>query len=439
LAVGTGSVSILAALGMLLAYADTQEELDSLAKEEFEELVEMFRPLAGTRADFQAATDELRTMHPDASMAWRVWNRTDGSVWGSFGPPESLAGIPLERGVAPEVGVFSRWLEAPLTDELELGYLLEGVRERAYARRFLMVALSTVAGAIAVSYFAGRFLGRRIGESLQRIAEEARASVRGPRPALEASLLPEEVRDVVEALREAFAQVRGESDKARLLASGLAHELRSPLQSLLMQAEVALLREREGPDYRAALSKQVLDLQELIRTVDNLVTLCAPPEARRTRSGEEFDLAAEARLRLRREEERASSEGVQMRMILPETLGFRGDREGLMLALRNLVANAIDWSPPGGWVEVRIQPEADGVGIQVDDQGPGVPEVDRERIFLPFEQSGTKPSGRIGYGLGLALVRTVTELHQGTIRVATSRLGGAAFRLELPQSRAAAP
>jgi len=248
--------------------------------------------------------------------------------------------------------------------------------------------------------------------------------------------LPEEIEDVVAALRESMARVREESDKARLLASGLAHELRSPLQNLLMQVEVALLRQRSPAEYGAALARQLADLQELIRAVDNLVTLCAPPEALRARHGETFDLAAEARMRLAPELDRAARESVRVELDFPATLPVRGDRETLLLALRNVLANAIDWSPVGGRVDVRLR-TADGIQlIEVDDQGPGVPLADRERIFRPFERGSQQAKGRIGYGLGLALVRTVAELHEGRVLVTDSPAGGARFRLEIPSEPA---
>jgi signal transduction histidine kinase len=110
----------------------------------------------------------------------------------------------------------------------------------------------------------------------------------------------------------------------------------------------------------------------------------------------------------------------------------RGDRETLVLALRNLLANAIDWSPEGGRVEVRLNAVDGHCAIEVDDQGPGVPVEEHERIFQPFERGSRRAKGRIGYGLGLALVRTVAEMHDGTVEVTRSALGGARFRLSFP-------
>jgi len=428
LVVGTSFVALLAVIGCVLEHVETQHELDAIVEEELEEMVASFGATHGTPEDFAASAAELQDSHPDDAMAWRVW-RTDGTPWTSLGPAELARRLPQARELAPDVGSDSRWRTAALTPELTVGLLLEGGREVASEREFMIAALSSVACAAGMSFLAGRFLGRRIGSVLREIASETRAG-----HAAEVAALPAELRDVVLALNESLARVRSESDQARLLASGLAHELRSPLQNLLLQAEVALLRERESAEYRTALARQVVELQELIRGVDNLVTLCAPPEARRARHGELFDLAKEIGLRLRGEEERARRAQIEIVRDLPPSLPLRGDRESLMLALRNLVANALDWSPPGGRVEMRLGAEGGGVYLQVDDQGPGVPEAERARIFLPFERGPARPDGRVGYGLGLALVRTVAELHQGKVTVDSSPLGGARFRLELPHA-----
>lgn len=437
MAVGTGSVGLLAILGCILIHFETERFLDAIAEEELQEMIGGFAASLGRQEDFALTSDALQRSHPGDGMGWRVWRRADGTVWGSFGRPELVARIPATLGPEPELARSHRWLRGRLDEKLEVGLLLEGGEEVSSEHLFFLVAGSTVIVAAGLSFLAGRILGRRVGGSLRKIAEETRSAVHARD--LEADLgdLPEEIEDVVAALRESLARIRAESDKARLLASGLAHELRSPLQNLLMQVEVALLRERAPADYAAAFARQLAELQELIRAVDNLVTLCAPPEALRARHGETFDLAAEARLRLATELARAAREHVRVELDFPSTLPVRGDRETLLLALRNVLANAIDWSPAGGRVDVRIGVAGGNCALEVDDQGPGVPPADRERIFRPFERGSRQPKGRIGYGLGLALVRAVADLHDGRVLVTDSPAGGARFRMEFPLEAAA--
>lgn len=428
--VGVGFVSLLATVGMLLVHHETRVELDAIASEELEEMIGAFASTAGTPADFAATCHTLQLSHPDDSMAWRVWRRTDGSTWGTFGREHVTALLPERARDEPVLARILRWRTAALTEELEVGLLLEGGREVASERLFALVAFSTVAGASVISYAAGRALGRRVGNALRATAERTRNAVRAADLAGSPSGLPEEIVDVVAALRDALQRIREESDRARLLAAGLAHELRSPLQNLLTAGEVTLLREREPAEYRGAIGRQLEDLRELARAIDNLVTLCAPPETRTRR--ESFDLAEQARLRLEPDLARAARAGVQVELAFPPALPFVGDRETLVLALRNLVANAIEWSPSGGRVVLAARATDAGCEIEVDDQGPGVAPEDKERIFRPFERGRPRSDGRLGYGLGLALVRTVAELHGGNVTVETSPAGGARFRLSLP-------
>ncbi|MEQ1895148.1 MAG: hypothetical protein ABL998_21625, partial [Planctomycetota bacterium] len=294
--VGVGFVSLLAVVGVLLVHHETKLELDAIASEELEEMIGAFASTPGTPDDFAAACHTLQLSHPDDSMAWRVWRRADGTPWGTFGREHVRALLPVEARTAPTLGRFLRWRAAPLDDELEVGLLLEGGREVASERLFVLVALSTVAGASVVSYLAGRMLGRRVGRTLRDTAERTRAVVHADDLGSNQEGLPDELLDIVAALRGALQRIREESDRARLLAAGLAHELRSPLQNLLTAGEVTLLRERAPAEYQVAIGRQLEDLRELARAVDNLVTLCAPPEAR-TRK-ESFDLAEQVRLRL---------------------------------------------------------------------------------------------------------------------------------------------
>jgi signal transduction histidine kinase len=243
---------------------------------------------------------------------------------------------------------------------------------------------------------------------------------------------PEEIRAVITALQDTLRRIRAEDEQARLLASGLAHELRSPLQNLIGETQVALLREREASEYRQVLESHLEDLGDLSRVVDNLVSLASIDEARRRMVTERFDLVAEARLRMKREDKLAERRGVRMRFLAEGSCEVEGDRESLLLALRNLVTNAIEWTPRGGGVELSIRSLGDGLEILVDDAGPGVPESERATLFQPFRRGRTAEGRRVGFGLGLALTQSAVAAQGGTIEVGDSPLGGARFRVRLP-------
>jgi signal transduction histidine kinase len=277
----------------------------------------------------------------------------------------------------------------------------------------------------------------RMSRMLRAVAQRAR-SVREPTSAtveLEDDDPPDEIRDVVEALRQLFSTVRAESERNRIFYASMAHELRSPIQNLVGETEVALFKTRESADYRRVLESNLDELRDLGDAIDNLVTICSE---RRPVDGnsdlEDFDLLDEARIRLGRERSQAERRGVELAVEGQGDLSVRGDREGLLRAVRNLAANAIQWSPAGSTVEVRLVGLDDAIEVTVDDAGPGVPLELREEIFRPFVRGPSLNGQRIGYGLGLAIVRSAVDSQGGTIEVGSAPQGGARFHVVLPRS-----
>ena len=115
-----------------------------------------------------------------------------------------------------------------------------------------------------------------------------------------------------------------------------------------------------------------------------------------------------------------------------EAIEIVGDRVLLDRIVANLLDNALSHAPAGSSVEIHAAQRDGGVAITVDDAGPGIAGADRERVFDRFARlsGGFGP----GHGLGLALARAIAQLHGGSLRVATSPLGGARFELSLPGS-----
>lgn len=415
-----------------------QEEIDALAREEMEETKAYFSEDAPTSERFAALAAEMQEEHEENPLAWRIWVESTGAPWTEFGAPELLARAPT----APLGERFERLDSATRRVSASLGsdrigvVVLDGSFQDKRFGRFVLSALGFALLATGVASLAGRLLGARVARLLGQVADCARTE-EAVDQWVSPSEAPEEVRAVVRALQDTLRRIRAETENARLLTSGMAHELRSPLQNLMGETQVALLREREPEEYRHVLESQLEDLAELSRVVDNLVTLSALDEARRRRTVERFDLVAEARLRLAREFQLAKRHDVRLEFLAEGPLEVEGDRESLLLALRNVVTNAIEWSPVGGKVELRMGRQASGLEILVDDGGPGVPVADREQIFRPFHRGPAARGRRVGFGLGLALTHSAVSAQGGTIEVLDSPLGGARFRILLPPSMAA--
>ncbi|MEA2616946.1 MAG: hypothetical protein QOE72_2729 [Chloroflexota bacterium] len=125
--------------------------------------------------------------------------------------------------------------------------------------------------------------------------------------------------------------------------------------------------------------------------------------------------------------------GVQPVLTLEDGLRIQGDEEWLVVALTNLVENAVKHSPQGGSVEIHARRDVGTVRITVRDHGPGFPAADIDRLFDKYFRSATeRVRGIAGTGLGLFIVRTVTDRHRGEVVARLPEDGGAEFELALP-------
>jgi two-component system heavy metal sensor histidine kinase CusS len=370
--------------------------------------------------------------------AWRVWNLDNGDIVVEFDQGELLD----ERSPAIEPAGQTarldrgrRWRTEPLAQGLALGVVVDGSGPIGELRHYQALAGALMLVVAMVSLALGAYMIQRMTSLLRRVAESARAVHEPTSEPVELELTdaPDEIRDVVDALRDLFRRVRAEADRSRVFYASMAHELRSPIQNLVGETEVALFEERAGPDYRRVLESNLEELRDLGDAIDNLIAICSERRPGAGAELEDFDLLEEARIRLARERTQALRRQVELDIAGEGDLGMRGDRESLLRALRNLAANAIQWSPAGARVEVRLADRGEEVEVAVDDAGPGVPDELKERIFEPFARGPALDGHRIGYGLGLAIVRAAVDAQGGEVEVGRSPLGGARFRMALPR------
>ena len=114
----------------------------------------------------------------------------------------------------------------------------------------------------------------------------------------------------------------------------------------------------------------------------------------------------------------------------PNTLVL-GDREALRTLVRNLVDNAVRYTPPGGRVQVRVRSTSDGAVLEVTDSGPGIPARERERAFDRFYRRAGAPEG--GSGLGLAIVKAIAERHGARVSLDDAPGGGLHVAVSFPR------
>jgi signal transduction histidine kinase/CheY-like chemotaxis protein len=252
-------------------------------------------------------------------------------------------------------------------------------------------------------------------------------------------------RDVTEETR-ALADLeaaRAAAEEANQLKddfiAALSHELRTPLQPILGWTEV--LRRHGKLDDVTTRAMEVVhrNVRQQVRLVDDLLDLSHILHRKFMLRFETFDLREQVRAAVEAFEEPAALKRVRLGATLPDDpLLMWGDAARVHQVVSNLLANALKFTSAGGRVGVRLETRERRAIIEVDDTGEGIAESDLPIIFEPFRQ-GHQSTRRGGLGIGLDLVRRLTEMHGGSVTVASAGLGhGARFRVELPLSRSEA-
>ncbi len=209
------------------------------------------------------------------------------------------------------------------------------------------------------------------------------------------------------------------------LAAGLAHEVNTPVTGIASYAQ--LLRDiTDDADPRAPLLAK-LDEQafRVARIVTNLLELARPVGFER----QQVDLALVVREEVEQMAGEAQSASVAVTCAEPGAMLVLGNQVQLELVVHNLLRNAIQATPAGGEVAVRVGSDGTRAWIEVADSGPGVPFDLGESIFEPFV---TTRQGRGGTGLGLAITRDIVTAHRGSIRLSPNTPAGTVMRVELP-------
>jgi signal transduction histidine kinase len=238
------------------------------------------------------------------------------------------------------------------------------------------------------------------------------------------------------ALAVAIASSRREMMLARTRAgfvAGVSHELRMPLAQILLASETLAMQREQNAAARVSLAQSIVrETQRLIGIVDNVLLFSRAgavdikPALAPVAVHELLEQVAES-LRLVAESSRQSI------AILGDTpFAVLGDRRLLTQALVNLVDNAIKYGAAGQVVRLSATQRGNLVAISVEDSGPGIAADQRERVFLPYERlAADELSERTGSGLGLAVVRTITDALGGSARLESADVRGTRAVIEL--------
>lgn len=280
-----------------------------------------------------------------------------------------------------------------------------------WQRRVLVwLLLSGLLVAPVAFLFARRFLRpvHAFAAAAERIGTDPQAAppaVRGPR----------EIEHAADAFRNMQARLARYVEDRTAMVAAIAHDLRTPLTRLAFRLEALPEREREAA---------VADIEEMQRMISGALDYVRGLAG--TTATAEVDLAALVRAAA---QSLAHEEG-EIAVAPHPPLRVAGDPLALQRLLANLLANALRH---GGGARVRLRAEKAHALVEIDDDGPGIPDADLERVFEPFARLDPSRAGG-GHGLGLAIARTIAIAHAGFVALRNRPEGGLRATLSLPRS-----
>ena len=231
--------------------------------------------------------------------------------------------------------------------------------------------------------------------------------------------VPEEVSPLVGALNDLFVRLEQAFNSERRFTADAAHELRTPLAALKIQAQVAL-RAGNETERQVALENVLRGVDRATRLLEQLLTLARVDPETAAASYAPVDLHDLAASAIKDVAQMAHAKHIELLLEASPTCLVSGDAAQLALLLRNLLDNAIRYTPEAGRVSVAIQ-QGLGVELQIRDSGPGIPAAERERVLQRFYR--IPGSGMEGSGLGLSIVQRIVELHGARLALADNAPG----------------
>ncbi len=398
------------------------------------ELIESYKR---TRDNWLAQLNQLEALPLDAAMltAAATIRQLEAPAFVSL--TAAAASPELARRMEREFGNISDRAQrlnalADLSVEAEVTKLRASAaksRNQVYWQMLTMVpsALLLIAG---FTYLLARPI-RDLDAAIHRLGEgklAKRIRVTGPRDI-------EKLGEQLDWLRQRLIEL--EDQKTRFFQH-ISHELKTPLTALREGSDL-LAEEVVGPlnaEQREVARILKQNSQSLERLIQDLLTYSQAQSARRLTEAEALDLAPLQLLDLIDEVLETHkialvTKSLSVRRQLEKT-SVLGDAKKLRVVVDNLISNAIKYSPDAGTITVRLVKQGENAVIEVLDDGSGIAEADRERVFDPFFRSETAiKSGTKGTGLGLAIVRDYVELHRGTVSAVAAV--GARIRVILPR------
>jgi len=394
--------------------------------------------LTETDAPADAAAEANRTMAvADRALAiLDARGRTLAASWHglTLNEPAALRGEPAAWTAATPGGAW-RVHVRPMGSDDRTFLLVAGapladmLREQREATEAMWVGLPVV---LLLAAAGGLWLASIGLQPIARMARRAEAIAPVGMEDLGESDRRDELGRLARAFNGLVARLRQVLETQRQFMADASHELRTPVSVIHTTADVTLAQQgRDESEYRDALATVGAEARRLGRLVDDMLVLARADAGGYPLRREHLylnELVADCR---RTVDLVARERGVTIRASAAQEVPFCGDDGLLRRMVLNLLQNAVAHTRSGGAVTVDVVPDDHRVSVRVRDEGEGIAEADRGRIFDRFVQLDAARR-HAGAGLGLPIARWIAEVHGGSLELEESGRGGSTFRVVLP-------
>ncbi len=420
----------------LTSYFDARNEIDdlfdahlaqsarvlmSLVSDELKE--ELMADSGEEREDrlIAALEEHLSGQRYEHELVFQIWVGGHGSNFHSAGAPTTPLSD-IDHGLSDEEIAGQRWRVFTLTDgsiRVQMGELSD-VRGELIDQIAIQLLIPLLLGLplLAVLIWLG------IGRSLAPLNQLAR-DIEGRAPAhlhpIQDNPIPVEARPLVDALNGLFGRLKQAFEREKRLTGDAAHELRTPLAGLKTQAEVAR-RATNGRERYRALDQIIRGVDRSAHLVEQLLTMARLDPQVGLQDFVQLDLCEIVSDVVVDLSSDADAKQIDVRLEKEYRGSVWGNADILGILVRNLIDNAIRYTPNGGMVIVSITSTDGHVALRIADNGPGIPPEMRDHVFERFFRA--HESLAPGSGLGLSIAQRIADLHNASINLKASSHDG---------------
>lgn len=328
----------------------------------------------------------------------------------------------------------SAWVQSGLPEKKRLIQMLTDVTAdekvlKVYRRKLAAILF----GGIVLTSLMGVWITRRGLLPLKRMANSVKKiSVEHLHEKVMRKDWPVELRDLAVAFDDMLGRLEKSFAQISQLSADLAHELRTPINNLMGTTEVLLTKSRPQEEFKELAESNLEEYRKLSRLIDDMLFLARAENTQVPLKKIEFDPLTE--IQTVKEFYSALSEDKRIRILCEGNSQILGDSHLFKRALTNLISNAVKYTPEGGEITIQVRKKSDqATSVTVHDTGVGINAEDLPRIFDRFfraDQSRSQDPG--GTGLGLSIVKSIMELHSGSVEIQSQPSRGTIVTLIFP-------